>query len=275
MRYFLLILLCLLVFSACGDTQSWQIQQESSAEGLQTLNVQNENGKIVVQTHTENRIVVQAQIEFRSSRKLKADFQLQLIPAAQSLGVRLDKPSLNDGEVLRTHFQLSVPEHLALELTGQNGDIEVTGQAGHLSIDAQNGNISLKQIRGNVQAHSANGNLRLEAVSGLKHSLQTRNGNIELLALNGAVEAATVNGNIQAELQGVSRPEDYSFASDNGSVSLVLPADSSARIRYAKSSGQVKTDFQHLPDQGQILVGSGTARIQVKHQNGNLNVRKP
>lgn len=273
MRYFNL-LLCGLLLSACGDKNSWQMQASSSADGIQTLNVQIDNGDLQVQTHTENQIQVSVQAEAQSSRSLKDEVTLQTIPAAQSLGVRIDKPSLSNGEELKTHLSITLPAHIALELTTRNGKIQVQQQAARLSLDTQNGDIQLTDIQGDVNARSGNGNLLLKNISGLSHQFFSGNGSLTLEDVNGAVAAETGNGQIDAALLGVSRPESYSFSSGNGNLRLSLPADSSARLSYSKGSGSVQSDFEHLESQQQILVGQGAARFELKASNGSIEVRK-
>ncbi|MBF2055410.1 MAG: DUF4097 family beta strand repeat protein [Candidatus Sericytochromatia bacterium] len=250
------------------------MRASAPADGIQTLNVQIDNGDLQVQTHTENNIQVSVQAEAQGSQELKDKVTLQTIPAARSLGVRIDKPTLGIGEELKTHLSITLPAHIALELTTHNGKIQVQKQAASLSLDTQNGDIQLTDIQGDINARSANGNVLLTNISGLRHTLFSGNGTLTLKEVNGAVSAETGNGQIEAELLGVSRPETYAFSSGNGNIRLGLPADSSARLSYSKGAGSVKTDFEHLDQQQQILVGQGAARFELKASNGNIEVYK-
>lgn len=276
MPYLFILFMTTLLFSlsACGDTQTWTQEETLPATGVQNLNIELDSGDLTVQSHPEATIQVKSEFEAPSKHNFKEGTHLRLISAAKSVGVRIEHPELQSPEKFHANLKVSIPSTLALEIKANNGNVTITDMQSPLSIQSNNGNLKLQKIAGDVQIKSDNGNLELQDVSGSKHQLETQNGNILLQNLNGAVSAHSGNGSIEAHLKGVSRPENYLFETLNGSVKLFLPGDSSARIRYHKGLGNVQTDFKQLKDSAQILVGEGTARIQIKSSNGNIEVRK-
>lgn len=275
MNYFIALTL-LVSLSACSESRSWSQTEELAASDLQVLNILVDSGNINIQSHEEPIIRVKSDFELRSPRKgkLAKEIRLEMIPAQKSVGILIKKPQMDANEILRSDLTLEIPSKLALELKTQNGNIAVTNQAGSITASSSNGNLNFQKITGNISANTQNGNLDLQDVSGNQHQLETTNGSINLQTIYGAVSSKSGNGSIKAFLKGVSRPEDYSFEASNGTISLHLPSDSSARIRYSQGTGNVNTSFKHLADQSQILVGEGTARIKIKSNNGNIEVLK-
>lgn len=275
MKY-LIALSLLLSLSACGESKTWSQTEEVAATDIQSLNITVDSGDLTIQSHEEPLIRITSQFELRSPRKgkLAKNIKLEMVPAAKSIGIHIQHPQLDANEMLRTDLTLEIPKNLALELNTHNGNIAVSNQDASITSNSNNGNLSLNKITGNITAQTQNGNLELQEISGNRHQLETTNGNINLKDIYGAVSGKSGNGSITAFLKGVSRPEDYSFEAGNGSVSLHLDSDSSARIRYSKGTGNINTSFKHLKDQSQILVGEGVARIKIKSTNGNIEVLK-
>ncbi len=268
--------LLVLSLNACGgEMHEWDQDQTIPLEQFQLLNTEINNGNIEVNTHAENTIIVRAHYVLKSKRKgeLSPEIQLKTVPAANSLGLRVNQPSLLADESLSTHFNLTVPKQLALELTTGNGNISSDNLAASLKLHTQQGSLTVKNTTGNVDAETGNGNLIFEQVTGTRHSAKSGNGSLTFKQVTGALQASTTNGNIEADLLGVDRPEDYSLSTNNGNLILGLPSTSSARIRYQAKVGQVKTSFEHQPEQQTIVVGQGAARIKLETSNGNIEVK--
>lgn len=275
MKRLLAAALLTLSLSACGgEMHEWDQEQTLPLEQFQTLNAEINNGNFEVSTHAENTIIVRAHYVLKSKRKgeLSPEIQLKTVPAASSLGLRVNQPSLLGDESLTSHINLTVPKQLALELKTGNGNISSDGLAASLQLQTQQGSLTVKNTTGNVTADTGNGNLIFEQVTGTQHTAKSGNGSLAFKQVTGALQASTTNGNIEAELLGVDRPEDYSLSTSNGNIMLGLPSTSSARIRYQAKIGQIKTSFEHQPDQQTILVGQGAARIKLETSNGNIEV---
>jgi DUF4097 and DUF4098 domain-containing protein YvlB len=131
------------------------------------------------------------------------------------------------------------------------------------TISTVNGEILVKGVSGTVNAESINGDLELENLAG-DASLETTNGSIEASfdTLKGAqrVNADTVNGRI----------------------TLLLPADSSARVSAETLNGGINAeDFGLDVEKGGFVgkdlsgsIGSGEARVDLDTVNGGIRIRK-
>lgn len=265
----------LLLLSACGgDVKEWDQSQSFPVGELQALNTEIKAGTLTLHGTDTAEIKVNTHFKLTSKRKgeLAESIKLEAIPAAKTLGLRLSLPALEQDENLTSDVEISLPAHLAVTLKNSDGDIHLQQLKGAVQIDGINGNVSDQDHMGNLSVTLQNGNIVLKQVTGNQHQLSTQNGNLELEQVTGALESYSANGNIIASLQGVDRPEDYRFATVNGNITLKVPGDSSARVRYKKGVGNITTDFKHLSEQSRIDIGAGAARIHMESTNGNIEV---
>lgn len=268
-------LCCLLLLSACGgNVKEWDQSQSFPVGSLQALNTEIKAGSLTVHGTDTAEIKVDTHFKLTSKRKgeLAESIKLEAIPAANTLGLRLSLPALEQDENLTSNVDIYVPANLAISLKNTDGDISLNQLKAAVQVEGINGNVQDVDHLGNLSVKVQNGNIVLNKVTGNQHQLTTQNGNIELNQVTGALESYSANGNIVASLQGVNRPEDYRFVTVNGNITLKVPSDSSARVRYKKGVGNVTTDFKHLSDQSRIDIGSGAARIQMESTNGNIEV---
>ncbi len=265
----------LLLLSACGgNVKEWDQSEQFPVGNMQTINTEIKAGQITLHGSDDDQIKINTHFKLTSKRKkeLADSIKLEAIPAANSLGLRLSLPALEQDENLTSNVEMYVPANLQVSLKNSDGDILLENLKSGVSIEGVNGNVSDSNHTGNLTVSVQNGNILLTQVTGNAHKLSTQNGTLELNKVTGAVDAYSANGNIVASLQGVDRPEDYRFATVNGNITLKVPSDSSARVRYKKGVGNIKTDFTHLPEQSRIDLGEGAARIQMESTNGNLEV---
>lgn len=263
------------LLSACGGTvKEWDTAQNFPVGSIQAINTEIKAGSFTIHGTEEAEIKVNTHFKLNSKRKseLAESIQLEAIPAANTLGLRLSLPALQQDENLTSDVELYLPDNVNLSLTNSDGNITLENVQGAVTVTGVNGNVQDTQHLGDLKVDVQNGNINLSDVSGNQHQLKTQNGTIDLDQVTGAVDAYSANGNITAKLQGVDRPEDYRFATVNGNITLRLPSDSSARVRYKKGVGNVNTDFKHLSDQSRIDIGSGAARIHMESTNGNIEV---
>ena len=135
----------------------------------------------------------------------------------------------NERNDVSVQFVVTVPAYANVDANTVNGDVEI------------------KELRGNVEAN-------------------TVNGDVEAASSGGPVEARTVNGSIIARGQISSNGLDYSTV--NGSIELVLPANSNADIDLSTVNGRVTSDFP-ITFSGEI----NPRRIRAKLGNGGPSLR--
>lgn len=90
--------------------------------------------------------------------------------------------------------------------------------------NALGGNITCADVRGDLEVKSMNGEIRLEDVRG------------------GAL-VETMNGEISATVREVQDGKPVSFTSINGEITIRVPEDLRARVRFRSQNGSILTDF--------------------------------
>jgi len=130
------------------------------------------------------------------------------------------------------------------------------------TIDTVNGHISIAGVKGPVGAESVNGRLSLEG-------------------LESDAKLDTVNGTIKAQFNTLTGEQRVSADAVNGSVTLILPENTSARVHAETLNGGIDADdFGLSPDRGFVgrdldgQIGDGAARVNLDTVNGSITLRK-
>lgn len=127
---------------------------------------------------------------------------------------------------------------------------------------------------------TVNGDVEISAVLG-KVKAETVNGSLEALGLEGDVNLETVNGSIHAEFDHTGAGQRVSADAVNGKITLVLPANASARVEAETVNGSINADdFGLEPEKGFVgrslsgEIGGGDARISLDTVNGSIKIMK-
>jgi DUF4097 and DUF4098 domain-containing protein YvlB len=128
------------------------------------------------------------------------------------------------------------------------------------SIELVNGAVDIDGVEGSVKASSING--RVVARS-----------------LRGDVKLSTINGPLEATFVQLNDAKPISLSSVNGSVTLVIPSDSSASVRAGTVHGGISNDFGMRVKHGEYVghsldgqIGNGGPRIKLGNVNGAISI---
>jgi hypothetical protein len=103
-------------------------------------------------------------------------------------GSREGAPSVID-------LEITVPQSMALNLTGTYADITVDGVQGAISAETVNGEIEVHGGKGNVTLHSIQGGVTLADASG-RIEVNSVNEDVELSNVTGEIKVETTNGEV-------------------------------------------------------------------------------
>ncbi|MDX1622883.1 MAG: hypothetical protein R3199_02765 [Gemmatimonadota bacterium] len=129
------------------------------------------------------------------------------------------------------------------------------------------------------EARTVNGGIETGELGG-DVTVSTVNGGIEVTG-TGTVEANTVNGSIEAVTGAARWDGDLEFETVNGSITVTLPADASARVRAETVNGRLDTDFP-LTVEGRwgprrmegTIGGGGGGTLRLETVNGAIRLRR-
>jgi len=252
-----------------------------------SLSVNNFGGGITVHGWSDNRIKVHAEQGRRGRVEVSLVGNTVVIKASSREGA----PSVID-------FDITVPQSMALSLSGTYADINVDGVQGPISAETVNGEVNVRGGKGNITLHSIQGSVTLADASG-RIEVNSVNENIELTNVSGeikvettngelmltgiqsaSVDAGTINGDVLYEGT-VTDGGSYSFASHNGDITVSIPERANVTITAATANGDIDASFP-LPltnttgkHRKTFKIGSGSARMELESFQGDINMRRP
>jgi len=143
------------------------------------------------------------------------------------------------------HYDVEVPEEMALTARVDDGPIRVVGLAGAVDLSSDNSGVEVVGVSGPLAIHSANGSLSGEDL------------------LSASVEASTDNGSVDVGF--AAAPETVIATSDNGSVEVRLPEVAAGyRVDAGTDNGSTTIEVATDPASGRSVV--------LRSDNGDLRV---
>jgi hypothetical protein len=213
-----------------------------------SLVLSNLNGDISVVAWDRNEVALEAEKFARDEENLR---RIEIVVDARpdKLTIRTRHHKGDDGPARRrearggVRYQLKVPATLA-----------------NLKLNGMNSNLSVEGIRGNVD-------------------LNTMNGRIDAASLSGNANLDTMNGPITASFDRVGGSQRISLDSMNGSCTVHLPDNASARIDASTMNGHTQSDLPITIERSSRRslrgsIGTGEARIELDSMNGSLHIKK-
>jgi len=185
------------------------------------------------------------------------------------------------------------------ELESRNGSIRIEHNKGSCQCDTRNGSIKIESNDGNLQLNTKNGSITLRTCSGIM-DIKGENGSCKLINCTGSLElnidngpiriieggfdSADVknkNGSMYYEFYGVDKGL-FSFINKNGKILLIIPDEIGIDIKAKNMLGNfrvgIKGEYDRKKDEDtqilEMVRGSGNIKIEVKNQNGSIQLMK-
>lgn len=239
-----------LLVSGCvaGERHRTTVHRQWPAAAIERLEVHGVNGDLRVEASDSNQVTLVADIKARGISPTSAENRGYFDTVLDGKTLRIDQKKRKfrrafpfGGAKLEIDYRLSVPRHLALDLTTVNGRIATRGTAGEANLK------------------SVNGTIDSEVVSADEFEAQTVNGRIRATFLNEfrGARLRTVNGGVLAVL-----PTTASFTCDlsqvNGDFEASFPLSIHSHPGRRRVSGEVNGGRYEL----KITTVNGNVRVQ-------------
>ncbi len=172
--------------------------------------------------------------------------------------------------------ELRVPAGAVLDLRTSNGPVRLTGTAGAVKVQTSNGAIRTEGGKGPLRLTTRNGAIAVRGATGLVE-LKTSNGRLDIQADKAVVKAETSNGAIA--FRGSLADGSHSLSTNNGAITVTLPAAAQFRVEATTSLGTVKSEFAGAAAKpGRRLLATvgekPTATLKLHTSNGSIEIRK-
>jgi len=277
----------LAAFTLAVLTASTHSDTTFSVKPPMRLTLSNFSGSISVRTWSRNSVRIEA--EHSSHAQLRVTTQ----PPKMTVDVEHWR-----GIPSSVEYQLLVPKWMSLELSGVSTDVEVEGAQSEINAQSVSGDVSIIGGTGFVTAASVSGDVRVEGCKG-KIECSSVESDVHVQSATGAVAASSVNGevvlddidsdDVEASTIGGGVTYDgtikdggsYKFSSNNGDVSVAMPARANATVSISTYSGEFQSEFpvtfsgtKHRK-QFTFMLGNGNARVELESFQGSIQLRRP
>ena len=216
-------------------------------------------GSININTHNNNSVLVNIEIEGKNEDKVNVDFtntnnKLSIISEYK----RSSMGFFGGSNGVKVEYTLTLPEQFNVEL------------------DTSGGSISIEDLIGNVDAHTSGGSITLEKIEGTV-DINTSGGSITLDDIFGPIDAHTSGGSIDVTLP-KSPQSDSDIRTSGGSITAYLAKNIAVDVVAKTSGGRVKSEFNVDGEEtkqsikGQI--NGGGPKLILKTSGGSVRLKE-
>jgi hypothetical protein len=142
-------------------------------------------------------------------------------------------------------YTIEVPHDMAVKLRADNDGIHVSDITGAVDVGSDNGSVTLTGLSGDIVGESDNGDVRATKLT------------------SATVMFSTDNGDVRAQFD--AAPNWVIGRTDNGSVTVAVPAGDSYNVKTSTDNGSTHVDVTNDPNSSRT--------IDIATDNGSVTVR--
>lgn len=247
----------------------------ASLDGVTHIEIEWLNGHVTLATHTGNTV----SFSETANRELDEHTMLHYYLEGTTLHIKYCESGLRTLSQVTKYLTVQIPASLAL------GDVTVSAvSAGvrveDITIDRVEvstvsggiyfGNTVVRRVKCESVSGDVEGNLPPVGVDAV--SVSSVSGNLRFSADVRDFSAETTSGDVS--LSAKLAPSVLSIESISGNVTLLLPENLSAILRFDSVSGSASSGIPHTVRDRKMIFGSGDGEYDVETVSGNLRIDK-
>jgi hypothetical protein len=214
-----------------------------------------------------------------NAQKLAEEVEITLVPSGNKLTAKIKKPEFTWCKSICVSLDVTVPNKTNADLATHNGTLTIKNLTGQLNGTTHNGNVTAEKISGTAKLKTHNGKIACKEVAG-NTQIQTHNGSVICEEASGDIKLRTHNGNAKASYSETSPPVcNVSMVTHNGSVSLTVPPNFSAKVEASTHNGSIDT-YLPITVTGEVTkkkltgtIGKGEGELYLVTHNGSINIK--
>lgn len=216
---FSLIWIPLGIFIFCPTTRAekytFTLHKELPTGANPSLKVENTSGEIKIESHPQNKIVIDAfkVVEADNSKEAEkwADqIKVTIEEHEEKVEIKTKYPhnksksfweGLFGGEWRRSayvDYHIVVPEKIQLNISSTSGDVIISDISGGVEVNATSGDLRIKRIKGDLDLNTTSGDVQISAIEG-DVIVSGTSSDLEMFDITGNVDIGSVSGNISVE----------------------------------------------------------------------------
>lgn len=238
-----------------------------------TLNASSSGGGIVVRTHQEPKVVIEAFVRKNGHLLSPSDDELDDVLDNFELDFSKSGSVITASVKRKSRFSfmsnvgisltITVPEKMSCDVSSSGGGLKIEGVNGTHSFSSSGGGVKLENVKGTTEARSSGGGVKATNLSG-DVRLSSSGGGVSVDGAHGSVYARSSGGGVH--LNAIHGEADAS--SSGGGVTVT---GETASVKAKSSGGSVKVNISMLTKE-LYLESSGGGVDAVIHNGDQLGL---
>ncbi len=280
------LLIFLLLFSGADAKQfNFEFHREIPVGKNPTLFLSNISGNIIIKSHSEGKITIDALKVIKTHSLGKAEdiadrieIEVQKVGEEVNIQTKYPRQGFRGGISCWVNYQISVPSETQLNIKTTSADVEVEDIQEKVRINTVSGDVEAESIKGRMDISSVSGDFYLQDIQGdlllegtssdmeleqIKGDVRIDgvSGDLTLQEIWGDIEASTSSGDIEVE----QAEGELDLNTISGDVEVKTEMSTEGEYIIETTSGEV---FFYLPEKS-------NARLKCESQSGSISTQIP
>lgn len=259
------LLMCLCDSAALAERHTFALHKELRTGANPALILRNTSGEIRVESHPENKVMIDAlkvveADDFEKAKRIAEEIEVNIKDYDSEIEIKTRYPSrksrrfFSSGRNVTVYvdYHIWVPEEIELSIHSTSGDVIISNISGGVEVSATSGDLSMKRMRGNL-------------------GLETTSGDVELFDVEGDVAIRGTSSDLElSDIKG-----DVKISSTSGETSV---ANLTGSVRINKTSGDIhlemiKGDIQASSSSGDLIMDQIEGGLDLETSSGDIEVK--
>lgn len=287
LKSLLTLLLLSLVLSSLTVARefTFELHREIPVGEAPALYLSNISGKIIIRSHAQEKITLNALKVIKTSNLEKAQelaekIKIEIEVDGEKINIRTEYPRSGflRGFSAWVNYEISVPPKTQLNIKTTSADAEIEGVEQKIRVNTVSGDLQAEMIKGNINFTSVSGDLFLQDIQGdlfLKGTssdvesegikgdirIDCVSGDIELCRINGDIDASTTSGDMDIEQD----RGGLNLGTISGDIEVRTKISPESEYNIETTSGEI---FFYLPE-------DSDAGLECESHSGSIKTRIP
>ena len=263
------LFICLSYSVARAEKYTFTLHEELPTGANPSLSVQNTCGEVKIESHPENKIIIDAfkVVEADNSQKAKRiadEIEVIIKKHDSAVEIKTKYPSKRSKGFWKgifgwdgrrsgyVDYHILVPEKIELNISSTSGDVIISDISGGVKVDATSGDLWIKRVKGDLDLETTSGDVEIFKIEG-NVAVQKTSSDLEILDITGDVDINSTSGNTSAE-------------------------DVTGLVKIDQTSGDVslkgiKGNIQASTSSGDLIIDQIEGGLELETSSGDIEVK--
>jgi DUF4097 and DUF4098 domain-containing protein YvlB len=259
------LLICLCDSGVLAERYTFALHKELRTGANPTLRVRNTSGEIRIESHPENKIMIDAlkmveADDFEKAKTIAEEIEVNIKDYDSEIEIKTRYPSRKSRRFFSSgrnvtvcvDYHIWVPEEIELSIHSTSGDVTISDISGGVEVSLTSGDFSMKRMRGNLDLETTSGDVKVLNVEG-DVAIRGTSSDLELSDIKGHVKISSTSGETSVE--------DLT-----GSVGIHKTSGDS----YLK---MIKGDIQTSSSSGNLIIDQIEGGLDLETSSGDIEVK--